>query len=365
MTEISCGIVGLPNVGKSTLFNALTGGCHAAASNFPFCTIEPNISVVELPDDRLSELSSKSGSKRIVQAYMRFVDIAGLVEGASKGEGLGNKFLANIRETGAILHVVRCFEDLNITHVIGNVDPVRDSSIINTELILGDIQMLENVIMRLSKQIKLKKELAGELQAAEKCLAHLNEGLSLRSLKLAKEEAEAVKNYPFLTVKPMIYAANISEDDLKDPSKNVHIEAIKRKAEVEGACLLVFCAELEAQIAELELQERQLMLEEMGLKESGLERIIKAAFSTLGLITFITTGEMETRAWTIAKGSNAQEAASEIHSDIARGFIRAEVITYHDFMTLGRQGAKDAGLARFEGRQYLVQDGDIILFYHN
>lgn len=365
MAELSCGIVGLPNVGKSTLFNALTGGKNAAASNFPFCTIEPNVGVVEVPDPRLQALSNKSGSKRIVPAYMRFVDIAGLVEGASKGEGLGNKFLANIRETSAILHVVRCFDNLEITHVMGAVDPVRDSAIINTELILGDIQMLENVIGRLSKQVKAKKELAAELESAQKCLNHLSEGKSLRTIELSPQEKEPIKNYPFLTIKPMIYAANIAEEDLANPMANPYVHAMSAQAKKEGARILVFCAELEAQISELDPQERSVMLHELGLKESGLDQIIKMGFETLGLITFITTGEMETRAWTIIRGALAQEAAGEIHSDIARGFIRAEVVTYDDFMKLGRQGAKDAGLARFEGKQYIVQDGDIILFYHN
>lgn len=364
MSELSCGIVGLPNVGKSTLFNALTGN-EAAASNFPFCTIEPNVGVVEVPDARLGALSKSSGSKRVVPAYMRFVDIAGLVEGASKGEGLGNKFLSNIRETNAILHVVRCFEDLNITHVMGNIDPARDSAVINTELILGDIQMCENVISRLSKQAKGKKELEMELQVIQKFLTHLNTGSPLRTIELTDQEHACVKHYNFLTSKPMIYAANIAEADLGNPQANPHFCAMQAVANREHAQLVVFCAELEAQIAQLAENERLEMLQGMGLQESGLQRIIKITFTTLGLLTFITTGEMETRAWTIRQGTTAQQAAGEIHSDIERGFIRAEVITYDDFMRLGRVGAKEAGLARFEGRNYLVQDGDIILFYHN
>jgi ribosome-binding ATPase len=364
MAGLSCGIVGLPNVGKSTLFNALTSN-QAEASNYPFCTIDPNIGIVEVYDPRLSVLSVLSDSAKIVYASVKFVDIAGLVAGASQGEGLGNQFLTNIRETDAIVHVVRCFESDDIIHVSGSVDPIRDIEVINLELKLSDLQMVENIISRLEKQVKTKKDVIPTLECLKRAQAHLDAGHPIRTLELTTEERTLLVPYPFLTGKKVLYAANVSEADL--PSmENKHVEAVRRYAEAEGNQMIPICARLEEEIAQLSETERGEFLETLGLKESGLQRLIKASFDMLGLITFLTTGEMETRAWTITNQTTAAEAAGKIHSDIQKGFIRAEVVAYEDMKAYkGRSGAREMGKVRAEGRDYVVKDGDVILFMHH
>ncbi|MBI2742512.1 MAG: redox-regulated ATPase YchF [Chlamydiales bacterium] len=365
MAELSCGIVGLPNVGKSTLFNAITRTAAAAAANYPFCTIDPNVGIVEVPDPRLAVLSSISGSKKLIPAAVTFVDIAGLVAGASQGEGLGNQFLANIRETQAILHVVRCFENDDVIHVAGRVDPIADIEVINLELILSDMQMVENALQKLEKQLKSKKELQPLHDALKKAQAHLNASKPVRSLSLTPEEKQLLSTYPFLTNKKIVYAANVAEDSL--PSmENEHVQKVRAYAEKEGSMVIPICARLEEEVSQLSEADAAEFLQSLGLKETGLNRLVKAAFETLDLITFLTTGEMETRAWTIEKGMTAQESAGKIHTDIQKGFIRAEVISYQDFVHYkGRVGAREAGKARSEGKEYIVKDGDVILFFHN
>lgn len=364
MAELSCGIVGLPNVGKSTLYNALTSNA-AAASNYPFCTIDPNVGKVDVQDPRLHVLSDISGSAKIVYASVTFVDIAGLVAGASKGEGLGNQFLTNIRETDAILHVVRCFASDDIIHVSGSVDPIRDIEVINLELCLSDLQMVEHAIQRLEKQVKSKKELEPVLKTLQKVKQHLDLGKPVRSLALNDEEKHDIAPYPLLTSKPVLYAANVSEKDLPE-MENEYVKLVREYAEKEGNSVLPICARLEEEIAQLSQAEQGDFLQSLGLEESGLQRLVKASFDMLGLITFLTTGEMETRAWTITNQTKAVEAAGKIHTDIQKGFIRAEVVAYQDMVSYkGRQGAREVGKMRAEGRDYIVKDGDVILFLHN
>lgn len=364
MAELSCGIVGLPNVGKSTLFNALTRAM-AASANFPFCTIDPNVGVVDVFDPRLSVLSTLSKSHKIIYASMRFVDIAGLVKGASEGEGLGNQFLTHIRETSAIVHVVRCFEDENIIHVEGGVDPIRDIETIHLELILSDLQIVQNTMTRMEKQLKSKRELLPTFQALEKVRAHLDANHPVRSLILTEEEKELLKPYPFITQKKVLYVANVAENDLPSMD-NRFVQAVREYAKKEGSLVIPICAKIEAEIAALDAQEQKEFLNSIGLEETGLDRLIHASYELLDLISFLTTGEIETRAWTIKKGTKAAEAAGEIHTDIQKGFIRAEVVSYNDMVKYqGRNGAKEAGKLRAEGRDYLVQDGDVVLFLHN
>lgn len=364
-TTLSCGIVGLPNVGKSTLFNALLKKVQAGAANFPFCTIEPNVGIVDVPDPRIEILSALSKSHKLIPATMTFVDIAGLVKGASTGEGLGNKFLANIRETDAIVHVVRCFENDEVIHVEGKVDPISDIEVINLELILADLQMAENSLQKIERQSKGNKELIPTLNALKKVLAHLNENHPVRSLELTDDEKEVLKPYHFITAKKVIYAANVSEEDILSLD-NPHLKAVQTYAEQENSEVIPFCAKLEEELAQLSEEDAQEYLETLGLKEPGLDRLIKASFQTLNLITFLTTGEQETRAWTIPAGATAPEAAGKIHSDLQKGFIRAEVVSFQDMVKYeGRARAKEAGKARSEGKDYIVQDGDVILFFHN
>lgn len=365
MANLTCGIVGLPNVGKSTLFNALTKKLSAAAENYPFCTIDPNIGVVEVYDPRLEELSKISKSKKILYATVSFVDIAGLVKGASKGEGLGNQFLSHIRETDAIVQVVRCFEDPEIIHVEGTVDPVSDAETIQLELILADLQMAENTASKIEKQAKGKKEMQPLLTLFQKIQLHLNETKPLRLLSLTEEEEELLIPYSFLTRKPMFFIANVHENDLPSMD-NPYVQQLTKFAEKENSFVIPICAKFEEDLANLGPEEVKEFLDSYDLKSSGLERLSRTAFEMLNLITYLTTGEIETRAWTIKKGTPAAEAAGKIHGDLQKGFIRAEVVSFDDMVKYhGRVGAREAGKARSEGRDYIVKDGDVILFYHN
>jgi len=364
MTNLSCGIVGLPNVGKSTLFNALTKK-QVAAENYPFCTIDPSVGIVNLKDERLNKLSEQSNSKKIIPATVSFVDIAGLVKGASQGEGLGNQFLTHIRETDAIVQVVRCFEDPNVIHVSGCVNPLDDIEVITLELILADLQMVENACGKMERLAKGKKELLPTLNFLKKSIEHLNQSLPMRSLSLTAEEEEISTHYNFLTKKKVLYICNVGENDVP-AMNNPLVQMVREYAEKEGSKVVPVCARIEEEISQLDESDAKEFLESLGLTESGLDRVIKEAFSILDLITYITSGEIETRAWTIHKGTPAAQAAGKIHSDIEKGFIRAEVVSFDDMMQYnGRVGAKEAGKARAEGREYVVKDGDVILFFHN
>jgi len=361
---LRAGIVGLPNVGKSTLFNALVANAKAQAANFPFCTIEPNVGVVAVPDPRLQVLAKISESAEVIPARVEFVDIAGLVAGASKGEGLGNQFLANIREVDAIVHVVRCFDNDDIIHVSGSVDPVRDIEVINLELALSDLAQLERRIDRVKKQARANKEAQAELAVLEKLLPVLNEGKTARQAPLSEEEEAVIKPLGLLTRKPVIYAANVSEDDLA--SGNAWVESVKALAADEAAQVVLISAQVESELVELSEVERVDFLEALGVEEGGLRSLINATYALLGLRTYFTTGPKETRAWTIKAGMLAPQAAGVIHTDFERGFIRAETVAYDDLATVGSMTTiKEKGLLRSEGKDYVVQEGDVMLFRFN
>ena len=361
------GIVGLPNVGKSTLFNSLTKA-GAESANYPFCTIDPNVGVVPVPDERLNLLAEMYHSAKITPAVIEFVDIAGLVKGASKGEGLGNQFLANIREVDAIIHVVRCFEDANVIHVDGSVNPLRDIETINLELIFSDLEILERRIAKTSRAARNDKTQAKELELLKRLQKHLEDGKLAITFTTEDEDEQAwMKEYNLLTAKPVIFAANVSEEDLADDGvSNPMVQEVRKYAEENHSEVFVICAQIEQEIAELDDDEKQMFLEDLGLKESGLEKLIKASYRILGLLSYLTAGETETRAWTIRQGTKAPQAAGKIHSDFERGFIRAEVVNYKDLLDCGSYAAaKEKGLVGLEGKDYVVKDGDVILFRFN
>jgi len=361
------GIVGLPNVGKSTLFNSLTKA-GAESANYPFCTIDPNIGIVAVPDERLKVLGDLYHSEKVVAATIEFVDIAGLVKGASKGEGLGNQFLSNIREVDAIVHVVRCFDDTNVIHVDGSVNPLRDIETINLELIFSDLEILERRISRTAKGAKNDKTLAKELDMLERLKAHLEDGKMAKTFQTYDDDEKVFfSEYNLLTAKPVIYAANVKDDDLADDGAgNNYVKTVREFAASENSEAFVISAQIEQEIAELEEDEKRMFLEELGLKESGLEKLIKASYHILGLISYLTAGPKETRAWTIKVGTKAPQAAGKIHSDFERGFIRAEIVNYQNLVECGNyNAAKEKGLVRSEGKEYVVQDGDVVLFRFN
>ena len=361
------GIVGLPNVGKSTLFNSLTKA-GAESANYPFCTIDPNVGVVAVPDERVDVLTKMHNSKKTVPAVIEFVDIAGLVKGASKGEGLGNQFLANIREVDAIVHVVRCFEDSNVVHVDGSIDPLRDIETINFELIFADIEVLDKRITKNQRAANNNKDIAKEVEFMKKIKEHLESGKLAITFDVDGEDEEKwIKEYNLLSRKPVIFAANVSEDDLADyGASNEYVTKVKDYAKEYNSEVFAVCAQIEQEISELDDDEKKMFLEDLGLAESGLDKLIKASYSLLGLISFLTTGEDETRAWTIRKGTKAPQAAGKIHTDFERGFIRAEVVNYKDLIENGSMlAAKEKGLVRSEGKEYVVEDGDVVLFKFN
>lgn len=361
--SIKCGIVGLPNVGKSTLFNALTAA-EIAAENYPFCTIEPNVGVVPVPDPRLERLAAIVKPQKVIPTAMEFVDIAGLVEGASKGEGLGNKFLANIRETNAIAHVVRCFENDDVAHVAGRVDPVGDAGTINTELALADLETVEKALDKAERGAKTnEKQALAWRDLLQRVRTHIDAGHPARTLRLDDGERRSLRELHLLTAKPVMYVANVDEDGL---AGNTQVEKLATLAEEEGAAMVVVCAAIEAEIAQLDDADKQEFLADLGLEEPGLDRVIRAGYRLLGLLTFFTAGEKEVRAWTVRKGATAPEAAGAIHTDFQRGFIRAEVVSCEDFVAAGgEQGAREAGRLRLEGKDYVVREGDVMHFRFN
>ena len=361
------GIVGLPNVGKSTLFNSLTKA-GAESANYPFCTIDPNVGVVAVPDERLDVLAKMHNSAKIVPAYIEFVDIAGLVKGASKGEGLGNQFLANIREVDAIVHVVRCFEDSNIIHVDGCIDPIRDIETITLELIFSDLEIVERRIAKTTKTARMDKTAAKELELLNKIKVILEDGKQAKTYTTDDEDEQLwLKDYNLLTSKPVIFAANVTEDELADDAaNNDFVNKVREYAKEDGSEVFVICAQIEQEIAELDDDEKKMFLEDLGLSESGLDKLIAASYKLLGLISYLTAGETETRAWTITKGTKAPQAAGKIHSDFERGFIRAEIVSYENLVEHGSyNAAKEKGLVRSEGKEYVVADGDVVLFRFN